>query len=79
MHDDIAAHAVVFKTKDRLARRFNWPGCYKHIENFLCLCDSCQRVGKSSDKEVPMKLVPIIGVVFSKINIDACGGFVTSE
>ncbi|GFX42987.1 retrovirus-related Pol polyprotein from transposon 297 [Trichonephila clavipes] len=37
-------------------------------------CDSCQRVGKPRDKaKAPLKLVPIISEVFSKINVDAVG------
>ncbi|GFT96612.1 retrovirus-related Pol polyprotein from transposon 412 [Trichonephila clavipes] len=35
-------------------------------------CDSCQRVGKLRDKaKAPLKLMPIISEVFSKINIGA--------
>ncbi|GFU21898.1 retrovirus-related Pol polyprotein from transposon 17.6 [Trichonephila clavipes] len=46
----------------------------KDVEEFVKTCDSCQRVGKSRDKaKAPLKLVPIILEVFSKINIDAVG------
>ncbi|GFX86066.1 hypothetical protein TNCV_2403621 [Trichonephila clavipes] len=44
------------------------------VEEFVKTCDSCQRVGKPRDKaKAPLKLVPIISEVFSKINIDAVG------
>ncbi|GFY08194.1 retrovirus-related Pol polyprotein from transposon 412 [Trichonephila clavipes] len=49
---------------------------YKHERRgeFVKTCDSCQRVGKPRDKaKAPLKLVPIISEVFSKINIDAVG------
>ncbi|GFU48111.1 retrovirus-related Pol polyprotein from transposon 412 [Trichonephila clavipes] len=46
----------------------------KDVEEFVKTCDSCQRVGKPRDKaKAPLKLVPIISEVFSKINIDAVG------
>ncbi|GFT90114.1 retrovirus-related Pol polyprotein from transposon 17.6 [Trichonephila clavipes] len=42
-------------------------------------CDSCLRVGKLRDKaKTPLKLVPIISEVFSKINIDAVGPLLVS-
>ncbi|GFY34150.1 retrovirus-related Pol polyprotein from transposon 412 [Trichonephila clavipes] len=44
------------------------------VEEFVKTCDSCQRVGKPRDKaKAPLKLVPIISEVFSKINIDTVG------
>ncbi|GFV99617.1 retrovirus-related Pol polyprotein from transposon 412 [Trichonephila clavipes] len=46
----------------------------KDVDEFVKTCDSCQRVGKPRDKaKAPLKLVPIISEVFSKINIDAVG------
>ncbi|GFV72296.1 retrovirus-related Pol polyprotein from transposon 412 [Trichonephila clavipes] len=46
----------------------------KDAEEFVKTCDSCQRVGKPRDKaKSPLKLVPFISEVFSKINIDAVG------
>ncbi|GBM95241.1 Retrovirus-related Pol polyprotein from transposon 412 [Araneus ventricosus] len=44
------------------------------IEQYVRTCDECQRAGKPNDKKkAPLKLVPVIQEVFSKINIDACG------
>ncbi|GFW79268.1 retrovirus-related Pol polyprotein from transposon 412 [Trichonephila clavipes] len=46
----------------------------RDVEEFVKTCDSCQRVGKPRDKaKAPLKLVPIISEVFSKINIYAVG------
>ncbi|GFY06767.1 retrovirus-related Pol polyprotein from transposon 412 [Trichonephila clavipes] len=46
----------------------------RDVEEFVKTCDSCQRVGKPRDKaKAPLKLVPIISEVFSKINIHAVG------
>ncbi|GFU24550.1 retrovirus-related Pol polyprotein from transposon 412 [Trichonephila clavipes] len=37
-------------------------------------CDQCQKAGKPNDKKkAPLKLVPVIQEVFTKLNIDACG------
>ncbi|GFX11620.1 retrovirus-related Pol polyprotein from transposon 412 [Trichonephila clavipes] len=73
-HDEIGGHLGVTKTKDRILRHFFWPNVYREVEEFVKTCDSCQRVGKPRDKaKAPLKLVPIISEVFSKINIDAVG------
>ncbi|GFX48688.1 retrovirus-related Pol polyprotein from transposon 297 [Trichonephila clavipes] len=46
----------------------------KDVEEFVNTCDSCQQVRKPRDKaKAPLKLVPIIPDVFSKINIDVVG------
>ncbi|GFU14808.1 retrovirus-related Pol polyprotein from transposon 17.6 [Trichonephila clavipes] len=52
-----------------------WRKCPKRdVEEFVKTCDSCGRVGKPRDKaKAPLKLVPIISEVFSKINIYAVG------
>ncbi|GBN01413.1 Uncharacterized protein K02A2.6, partial [Araneus ventricosus] len=74
IHEGTSAHLGITKTKDRLNRYFFWPNCYKDVENFVRTCDSCQRAGKPGDKKkAPLKIVPIISEVFSKINVDACG------
>ncbi|GFW39158.1 hypothetical protein TNCV_1831481 [Trichonephila clavipes] len=72
-HDEIGGIWGVTKTKDRILRLF-WPNVYRDVEEFVKTCDSCQRVGKPRDKaKAPLKLVPIISEVVSKINIDAVG------
>ncbi|GBN80633.1 Retrovirus-related Pol polyprotein from transposon 412 [Araneus ventricosus] len=74
IHEGTSAHLGITKTKDRLNRYFFWPNCYKDVENFVRLCDSCQRAGRPGDKKkATLKIVPIISEVFSKINVDACG------
>ncbi|GFV89793.1 retrovirus-related Pol polyprotein from transposon 412 [Trichonephila clavipes] len=51
------------------------------MEQFVKTCDQCQRAGKLNDKKkAPLKLVPVIQEVFTKINIDACGSLpITSK
>ncbi|GFV63065.1 retrovirus-related Pol polyprotein from transposon 412 [Trichonephila clavipes] len=42
------------------------------VEDFVKTCDKCQRVGKPQDKKkAPLKIVPVITEIFTKINIDA--------
>ncbi|GBL85575.1 hypothetical protein AVEN_34723-1 [Araneus ventricosus] len=73
-HESTYAHLGVTKTKDRLLRHYFWPNCVKDTENYVRSCDPCQRIGKAREKgKAPLKLVPIITEVFSKINIDAVG------
>ncbi|GFW00228.1 retrovirus-related Pol polyprotein from transposon 17.6 [Trichonephila clavipes] len=44
------------------------------MEQIVKTCDQCQRAGKPNDKKkAPLKLVPVIQEVFTKLNIDACG------
>ncbi|GFX60461.1 retrovirus-related Pol polyprotein from transposon 412 [Trichonephila clavipes] len=73
-HNEIGGHLGVAKTKDRILKYLFWPNVYRDVEEFVKTCDSCQRVRKPRDKaKAPLKLVPIILEVFSKINIDAVG------
>ncbi|GBN26224.1 Uncharacterized protein K02A2.6 [Araneus ventricosus] len=70
-HESTSAHLGVTKTKDRLLRHYFWPNCVKDTENYVRSCDPCQRIGKAREKgKAPLKLVPIITEIFSKINID---------
>ncbi|XP_064474611.1 uncharacterized protein LOC135388765 isoform X1 [Ornithodoros turicata] len=69
-----SGHLGIRKTKDRLLQEYYWPGCFKDVENFVRSCDSCQRVGKSTDQwKAPLKLVPIITEPFKRLVIDTVG------
>ncbi|GFS94023.1 retrovirus-related Pol polyprotein from transposon 297 [Trichonephila clavipes] len=73
-HEGTSAHRGITKSKDKLNRYFYWPNCYRDMERFVKTCDQCQRAGKPNDKKkAPLKLVPVIQEVFTKLNIDACG------
>ncbi|GFV00748.1 hypothetical protein TNCV_1385671 [Trichonephila clavipes] len=73
-HEGTSAHLGITKSKDKLNRYFYWPNCYRDMEQFVKTCDQCQRAGKPHDKKkAPLKLVPVIQEVFTKLNIDACG------
>ncbi|KAG8181711.1 hypothetical protein JTE90_025684 [Oedothorax gibbosus] len=72
-HEGTSGHLGVTKTKDIFSRHFFWPQCYKEIKDYVRSCDRCQRVGKPFDrKKAPMKIVPVIQEVFSKINVNTC-------
>ncbi|KAF8783052.1 hypothetical protein HNY73_013265 [Argiope bruennichi] len=46
----------------------------RYTKKFIKTCDSCQRVGKPRDKKkAPLKIVPVITEIFTKLNVDACG------
>ncbi|XP_077553575.1 uncharacterized protein LOC144168472 [Haemaphysalis longicornis] len=75
-----AGHLGLKKTKARLALEYYWPRCWKDIEGFVRSCDTCQRVGKSTDKwKAPMKLVPVITEPFRRLVIDIVGPLPESE
>lgn len=79
-HEGTSAHLGTTKTKDKLNRYFYWPNCYKEIDEFVKTCDQCQRAGKPNEKtKAPLKLVPVIQEVFTKLNIDACGPLPITE
>ncbi|GFX51213.1 retrovirus-related Pol polyprotein from transposon 412 [Trichonephila clavipes] len=80
-HEGTSAHLGITKSKDKLNRYFYWPNCYRDMEQFVKTCDQCQRAGKPNDeKKAPLKLVPVIQEVFTKLNIDACGSLpITSK
>ncbi|GBN72535.1 Retrovirus-related Pol polyprotein from transposon 412 [Araneus ventricosus] len=77
-HYSTSGHLGIVKTKDRLARYFYWPNCYKEIEEYVKTCEPCQRVGKYYKTEAPLTSVPIISEVFSKINFDPFGPLPTT-
>ncbi|GFU00650.1 retrovirus-related Pol polyprotein from transposon 297 [Trichonephila clavipes] len=73
-HEGTSAHLGITKSKDKLNRYFYWSNCYRDMEQFVKTCDQCQKAGKPNDKKkAPLKLVPVIQEVFTKLNIDACG------
>ncbi|GFW52138.1 retrovirus-related Pol polyprotein from transposon 412 [Trichonephila clavipes] len=73
-HEAAAAHLGVTKTKDAAFKTFYWPKCFSDVEDFVKICDKCQRVGKPQDKKkAALKIVPVITEIFTKINIDASG------
>ncbi|GBM12259.1 hypothetical protein AVEN_155264-1 [Araneus ventricosus] len=79
-HEGTSSHLGVRKTKDRLLKHYFWPNCIKEIEVYVRSCDPCQRMCKSKDKvKDPLKIIPIITEVFSKMNIDTVGPLPTSS
>ncbi|GFX49800.1 retrovirus-related Pol polyprotein from transposon 17.6 [Trichonephila clavipes] len=79
-HDRTSAHLGITKSKDKLNRYFYWPNCYRDMERFVKTCDQCQRAGKPNDKKkAPLKLVPVIQEVFTKLNIDVHVGLSRSH
>lgn len=60
-HEGTSAHLSSTKSKDNLNRYFYWPNCYKEMNEFVCICDKCQRAGRTNEKQkAPLKLVPVI-------------------
>ncbi|GFX73875.1 retrovirus-related Pol polyprotein from transposon 412 [Trichonephila clavipes] len=73
-HEAAAAHLGVTKTKDAIFKTFYWPKCFSDVEDFVKTSGKCQRLGKTQDKKkAPLKIVPVITEIFTKINIDASG------
>ncbi|GBN66027.1 Retrovirus-related Pol polyprotein from transposon 412, partial [Araneus ventricosus] len=79
-HNESGTHVGITKTKDRLLRNFFWPNIIKETENYVRCCDPCQRIGHAGEKKkAPLKLVPIISEIFTKLNCDITGPLPESE
>lgn len=79
-HDGIGAHMGCTKTKDKILRHYFWPGAIKDIEYYVKTCDPCQRIDKGGEvKKAPLKLVPVIQEIFTRINCDLVGPLPESE
>ena len=79
-HDGISGHTGILKCKDKIFRHYFWPNIVRDTEAFVKSCDSCQRIDKGNEvKRVPMKLVPIISEIFTRINCDLVGPLPESE
>ncbi|GFY03495.1 retrovirus-related Pol polyprotein from transposon 412 [Trichonephila clavipes] len=73
-HEAAAAHLGITKREDGKFKTFYWPKCFSDVKDFVKTCDKCPRVGKPQDKKkAPLKIVPVITEIFTKINIDASG------
>ncbi|KAG8173599.1 hypothetical protein JTE90_002773 [Oedothorax gibbosus] len=73
-HEGLGGHTGVTKTKDKLLRYYYWSQCTKDADVFVKTCEPCQRVGKAQEtRKAPLKLVPIIKEVFSRVCIDTVG------
>ena len=79
-HVGISDHTGILKCKDKIYRHYFWPNIVRNTEAFVKSCDSCQRIDKGNEvKKVPMKLVPIISEIFTRINCDLVGPLPESE
>lgn len=79
-HEGVGGHMGNGKTKDKVLRCYFWPNAIKEIEEYVRACDPCQRVGKDRDaKKAPLKLVPVVSEIFSKISADTVGPLPESE
>jgi hypothetical protein len=69
-----SGHLGFAKTKSRLLQNFYWPKIFSECEEWIRSCDTCQRVGKSTDKQkAPMVCTPLITEPFSRVIVDIVG------
>ena len=79
-HETVGSHMGLNKCKNKLFRYYFWPNIVKNVEDFIKSCDPCQRIDKGNEiKKVPMKLVPIISEIFTRLNCDLVGPLPESE
>ena len=69
----IAGHLGSEKTRQRLLRRFYWPGIFKDVEEFCRSCPTCQKTSQHRVSKAPSIPLPIISEPFSRIAMDIVG------
>ena len=69
----IAGHLGSEKTRQRLLRRFYWPGVFKDVEEFCRSCPTCQKTSQHRVSKAPLIPLPIISEPFSRIAMDIVG------
>ena len=69
----MAGHLGITKTKDRVLRRYYWPGIFRDIAEYCRACEVCQRSVPRRPARAPMILMPLIPEPFQRITIDLVG------
>ncbi|XP_041435978.1 uncharacterized protein LOC121399407 [Xenopus laevis] len=70
----LAGHQGISRTRYRLLQNFYWPGVSQQVAQFCRSCDSCQRVGKSGDRNKhTLRPLPVIGEPFQRVAVDLVG------
>ena len=69
----IAGHLGSEKTRQRLLRRFYWPGVFMDVEEFCRSCPTCQKISQHRVSTAPLIPLPIILEPFSRIAMDIVG------
>jgi hypothetical protein len=74
-----SAHLGVFKTTERIVRRFVWKGMYQEIRRYVLSCAECQsRKGVTTAKAGMLQCVKVERP-FEKLGIDHLGPFPLSN
>ena len=61
------------KTKDRILRRYYWPGIFRDIADYCRTCKVCQRSQPRRPAKAKMTPMPLIPKPFQRIAIDIVG------
>lgn len=74
-HDQLAGHAGVQMTYDRILCYFYWPRIKKDIASFIKTCHICQLTGKPNQslKPAPLRPIPAVCQPFKHLIIDCIG------
>uniref|UniRef100_A0A8C5MF74 Gypsy retrotransposon integrase-like protein 1 n=1 Tax=Leptobrachium leishanense TaxID=445787 RepID=A0A8C5MF74_9ANUR len=74
----LGGHLGVDKTRERLLKRFYWPGIFAAIERFCKSCPECQLKAPSKGFRKPLVPLPVIEVPFERIGMDLVGPLLKS-
>eukprot|EP00079_Xenopus_tropicalis_P020074 XP_012810580.1 PREDICTED: uncharacterized protein LOC105945996 [Xenopus tropicalis] len=70
----LTGHQGISRTRYRLLQNFYWPGLSQQVAQFCRSCDSCQRVGKSGERNKhTLRPLPVIGEPFQRVAVDLIG------
>ncbi|XP_068208508.1 uncharacterized protein [Palaemon carinicauda] len=71
----LSGHFGIWKTFQKLARYFWWPGMKSSVKHYVKECEVCQVMGKPNQiiPKAPLHPIPPIGEPFSELVIDVVG------
>uniref|UniRef100_A0A8C5WDV1 Gypsy retrotransposon integrase-like protein 1 n=1 Tax=Leptobrachium leishanense TaxID=445787 RepID=A0A8C5WDV1_9ANUR len=74
----LGGHLGIDKTKERILRRFYWPGVFAAINRYCTSCPKCQLTAPAPGFRSPLVPLPILDVPFERIAMDLVGPLVKS-
>ena len=63
----------ISRTKERILRRYYWPGIFSDVAEYCRTCEVCQRSNTKCPPRAKMIPMPVIEVPFQRIAMDIVG------
>jgi len=80
IHDShIGGHAGIIRKYCKLKQFINWPGMKNGVENYIRVCEKCQKNKMTRHTRMPLMITDTPTTVFGKCSIDIIGPFSPSR